>query len=213
MKNLGKTIDRLISIDQGLEKSLKPIKNKWKRWPKRTMNYWAELLEVLNSDDLMEHPDRDKMSQVLNDAKKRKRPNYSFEVISMHDRIVGPLTGLLADKIRRLDLRSIKIGRDRAEANMTHNLKMQIDVARREQLLEIETKKIWVALRDEFKLWTKPGYYNIKVSTENNILYMVEQLPQPQLVGPGVIKMNPDMLKKFFDFMGMDPPPELFGGK
>lgn len=213
MKNLGKTIDQLILIDKNLEKALKSIKNKWKRYPKRTENYWTELLKLLNSDNLMLHPKRDRMSKVINNVKKRKRPNYSFEVLSKNDRVVGLVTGHLADKVKRLDLRSVQIAKERLEANMTHNLAMQIETVRKDQILEVETKKVWIVLRDHFKLWALPGNYNLKISTENNLVYLVEQSVQPQMTGPGMIKMDPRMIKKFFEFMGMEPPPELFGGK
>ena len=213
MKDLGKTIDKLILIDKDLEKALKPIKNKWKRYPKRTENYWAELLKFLNSSDLMEHPKRDRMSKVINNVKKRKRPNYSFEIISKNDRIVGPVTGHLADKVRRLDLQSVRIAKERLEANMTHNLTMQIETIRKDQILEVETKKVWIALRDHFKLWAKPGNYNLKISPEDNMVYLVEQFTPPQVTGPGMVKMDPVMLRKFYEFMGMEPPPDLFGGR
>lgn len=213
MKNFGKTIDQLILVDKDFEKVLKPLKNKWKRYPKRTENYWTELLNFLNSDNLMTHPKRERMSKILNNTVTRKRLNYSFETISMNDKIIGTIIGHLADKTRRLDLRSIAIAKERVEANMTYNRAMQIKTLRKEQILDIETKELWVNLRDRFNLWAKPGNYNIKISSENNIIYLVEQLVTPQFMNSGVIKMTPELLKKFLDYMGLEPPSDLFGDK
>jgi len=212
MKNLGNVVDQLILIDGNLEKSLKPIKKKWKRYPKKNLSYWKELLTFLNSDDLMKHPDRMKMKEVINEFNKRKRPRYSFETVSSKDMVIGVISGHLADKLRRLDLQSIRIAKELVEANMTHDLELQVRIKRREQILEIETKKIWVSLRDHFDLWDKPGDYNIKISPDN-LLFLVSRMPTiPKFMGPGVVKMDPELLKRFFNFMGMQPPPDLFNG-
>ena len=210
MKSLGKTIDRLIAVDSNLEKVLKPIKNKWKRYPRKTMDYWKELLAFLNTDALRYHPKRMKMHGIINPVDERKRPLYSFEQLSSHDTVIGLIPGNLADKIRQQDLQSIRIAKEHLEADMTHSRDLMAQVIRKEQILEIKTKKLWIDLRDHFNLWDRPGNYNVKIL--KNILYIAEQSTPPQFMGSGVVKMNPDMLKKFLDYMGMEPPPGLFGG-
>ena len=198
MKNLGKTIDKLIQIDNDLEKSLKPIKTKWKRFPKREEYYWTELLTFLNSEKLMDHPEREKMKKVFFNPRKKKSPKYSFEAISEQDTIIGPLIGKLADKIRQLDLRSIRLAKEHVEANMTHDHDKLVTTFRKSQIIDVETRRVWIAIKDHFNLWSKPGNYNFKISRENNIIYLVEQLTPPQISDSGIIKMNPAMLRKFF---------------
>lgn len=212
MKNLGKTIDKLIQIDQNLEKKLKSIKSKWERYPKKTMDYWKELLDYLNSDSLMEHPKRTEMKDIISTKKKEIPIIYSFEKTAPNDKIIGTIPENMADIIRRQDRESVKVAKLHVEANMTHNFGLMAKVIRKEQILEVKTKKLWISLRDHFQLWTKPGSYNIKVSDEN-LLFLVEQVSPPQFVGPGIMKIDPELLKKFFRFMGLDLPPDLSDGE
>ena len=212
MRNLGKTIDSLIRIDPDFEEKLKPIKNKWKRWPNKTREYWAELLEFLNTDPLLKHPHRDEIRNTLNIRRKRKRVLYSFDTLFPSDKIIGNIPDDIADKIRRQDRQSIEIAKTHVEADLTRDMNLMSDLIRREHILEIETKKMWVKLRDHFKLWMTPGSYNIRC--KNGVLFLVmPQEKQPQYVKPGVIKVDPVMLKKFFRYMGLDLPPDLEGGK
>lgn len=211
MKNLGKTIDSLIRIDPEFEDTLKPIKNKWKRWPNKTSVYWAELLEFLNRDSLLKHPQRDKIRNTLNTKKKSKHLLYSFETIISGDKVIGPIPGNIADKIRKQDRRSIEIAKLRVEADLTHNMELMATLIRKEYVLEIETKKMWVLLRDHFNIWLTPGSYNIR--NKDGVLFLVMPVNnQPQYIKPGVIRINPEMLKNFFRYMGMDLPPDLEKG-
>ena len=210
MKNLGRTIDRLLKIDSDLGKDLKPIKNKWKRYPNKTEDYWKELLDFLNTDTLMQHPKRTEMRNVLY-KRKRVSSTYSFERLTSQDSVIGVIPGNLADRIRRRDLQSIRLAKQHLEANMTHNISLMAQVMRKEQILEIGTKKLWVDLRDHFQLWKRPGNYNIKLS-EYGVLYLVEPMSSTQFIGPGMIRMDPKILKKFFKFLGIEPPPDLSNG-
>jgi len=211
MKNLGKAIDSLIQIDPGFEEKLKPIKNKWRRWPDKTTKYWAELLEFLNTDSLISHPQRDKIKNAVNTNRKRKRVLYSFDTLLPNDQIIGNIPGNIADKIRKQDRRSIDIAKLRVEADLTRDLDLMSELVRRDHVLDIETKKIWLYLRDYFNLWKKPGSYNIR--NKNGVLFLVVQKQsQPaHYVKPGVIKVDPVLLKKFFRYMGLELPPDLEG--
>jgi hypothetical protein len=89
---------------------------------------------------------------------------------------------------------------------------MAAEVSRRETQLDILSKKIWMALKDHFQLWSSPSTFNIKVH-DGNILVVVEQnhssIP-PSFVGPGLVKMDPSTLKQFLHFLGslgIEPPP------
>lgn len=211
MKNLGKAIDLLIQIDPNFEEKLKPIKNKWRRWPSNTTKYWAELLEFLNTESLMGHPRRDQIRNAINTKKSSKRKLYSFETLLQNDRVIGNIPGNIADKIRKQDRRSIEIVKLRVEADMTRNIDLMAELIRKDHILEIETKKMWVSLRDHFKLWKQPGSYNIRSKDGVLFLVMPQQVNPPQYVKPGVIKVDPTMLKKFFRYMGIDLPPDLEG--
>ena len=210
MRNLGKAIDSLIQIDPAFEGKLKPIKNKWRRWPDKTTEYWAEVLEFLNHESLVNHPQRNEIKDAINTKRRRKRELYSFETLLSSDVVVGPIPGNTADKIRKQDRKSIEIAKARVEAEMTRDFDLMSELIRRDSILDIETKKIWVALRDHFKLWQKPGSYNIRSS--NGVLFLVAPQASPaRFVKPGVISVDPALLKKFFRFMGMDLPPDLEG--
>lgn len=210
MKNLGKAIDILIGIDPAFEEKLKPIKNKWRRWPAKTTQYWAELLEFLNTDSMLQHPQRDRIKSAISGTpRKYKRKLYSFETVLPSDTIIGNIPGDLADKIRRQDRKSIEIAKMRVEADLTRDADLMADLIRKDQILDIETKKIWVTLRDHFNIWKKPGNYNIR--SKDGVLFLVIQNQAAQYVKPGVIKVDPALLKKFFRYMGLDMPPDLEG--
>lgn len=210
MKNLGKAIDLLIQIDPDFEERLKPIKNKWRRWPDKTTKYWAEVLEFLNTDSLMKHPQREKIRNAVNAKKNRKCKLYSFDTILPNDKIIGNIPGDVADKIRKQDRRSIEIAKLRVEADLTRDYDLMAELTRRDHILDIETKKIWLFLRDHFNLWQRPGNYNIR-SKDGVLFLIIQQNQQAQYVKPGVIKLDPALLRKFFRYMGIDLPPDLEG--
>lgn len=209
MKNIGRTIDTLIRIDPDFGRKLKIIKSKWKRWPQKTSDYWAELLEYLNTSNLRNHPKREMIRRALNPKKSKKQVLYSFEDVGRNDVIVGPVPEDWADKIRKQDRRYIEIAKLRLEAEMTHNTALMIDLVRKDNILEIETKKMWVDLRDHFDLWAKAGSYNIR-NKEGTLFMVASQLNHPQILKPGLIKVTPEIMREFYRFMGYDElPPGL----
>lgn len=214
MKNLGKTIDRLIKVAPNLEKKLVQIKNKWEKHPSKTDDCWKELLKYLNSGNLMNHPKRDEMKDILNSKKKRTQEVYSFESVHSNDIIIGIIPENIADIVRRHDRRSIRTAKLRVEASLTKNEKLMAQVFRKEMLLEISTKNLWIKIKDHFDLWTKPVTHSIK--SKNNLLVLVEQgHPPPQILGQGVVKMDSTTFKNFLRFLGIDHispeqlPPEI----
>ncbi len=211
MKNLGKTIDILMRIDPNFREKLKPIQNKWRRWPAKTTEYWAELLEFLNTEPMINHPYRNEIRDAINTKNKRKRVLYSFDTILPGDQSIGNIPGNIADKIKRQDRQSIDIAKLRVEAEMTQNMDLMSDLVRKDYILEIETKKIWVKLRDLFKLWKRAGNYNLR--SKNGVLFLVIQINQSpaQNVIPGTMKVDPAFLRKLFRYMGLDLPPDLKG--
>jgi len=211
MKNLGKTIDKLIEMDPNLEKKLGRIKKKWERFPSKTNDYWRELLDYLNSDTLSEHPKRDKMKDILNPKKKNKREVYSFESVHPSDVILGSLPENIADIVRKHDKQSIQAAKLRVEANLTRNVELMAQVLRKEMLLDINAKKLWVKIKDHFNLWDKSISHTIK--SKEGLLVLVEPgaSSTPLIVSPGVVKMDTNTFKNFLRFLGIDQshiPPE-----
>jgi hypothetical protein len=209
MKNLGKTIDRIIKVDPDLEEKLVSIKNKWKRSPSKTINYWNELLALLNANP--EHPKRLEFKNIISPRKKvDKKQLYSFEEILPTDRNIGALPEGISDIIKRHDRQSIEVAKLRVEAGLTRNETLLAEVYRKEVLLDINSKKIWLAIKDHFNLWNKPtGNYSIK--KYNGLLVLIEPAKQgmpPAFLGPGIVKMDHDTLKQFMRYLGMDVPPE-----
>jgi len=211
MKNLGKAIDRLIEMDPNLEKMLGRIKKKWERSPSKINDCWRELLDYLNSDSLSRHPKRDKMKDILNSKKKSKREVYSFELVHPSDIVLGSLPGDIADIVRRHDRSSIQAAKLRVEAHLTRNVELMAQVLRKELLLDINAKKLWVRLKDHFNLWNKSVNHTIK--SKDGLLVLVEPIisSTPTIVSPGVVKMDNSTFKSFLRFLGIDQnqiPPE-----
>jgi len=204
MKSLGKTIDRLIKIDPGLEKDLIRIKNKWMRNPSRTTYYWKELLTYLNTGDLIIHPKRQEMKDVLNPKKKQEKKLYSFSPMENDEVLVGTIPENMADLIRRHDRYSIRVAKMRVEATLTGDAALTTEVIRKESLLEINTKKIWAMLRDQFNLWsnTAPCFIRIK----NNLLVVVSKKSISNPLS-NLVNMDPDTFKSFLRFLGLNNPP------
>lgn len=210
MKNLGKTIDRILKIDPDLEGKLIPIKNKWKRYPSKSLNYWKELLTFLNSNP--EHPKRLEIKNIISPKKKVGiKQLYSFDEALPTDRSIGAIPEGISDIIKRHDRQSIEVAKLRVEASLTRNEALLSEVARKEVLLDINSKKIWLAVKDHFHLWNKPtGNYSIK-RDNYGLLLLVEPAKQgmpPSFLGPGIVKMDYDTLRQFMQYLGMDTPPE-----
>jgi len=209
LKNLGRTIDQLIKIEPSLEEKLSQIKDKWKRSPAKAMAYWKELVEYLNSEPIVKnHPRWAEMRDVVVPKKRtQKKVLSSFDILLPTDTVVGIIPEHIADKIRRQDIKAIKSAKMRLEAGMTKNIDLLADVNRRELLLEIGTKKVWVALKDHFALWSKPISHIIK-RQEDGLFVLVELPPTSpaHFLGPNMVKMDPDTMKNFFKFLGLNPP-------
>jgi len=209
LKNLGKTIDRIIKVDPALEDKLSSIKTKWKRYPSKAMDYWKELIDFLNSDPLMGHPHRSEIKEILNPKRRpRRRHLYSFEPVNQTDKVIGIIPENIADVVRRHDRTTIEVSKLHMEANMTRNIDLIAEVSRKETLLDITSKKIWLELRDYYQLWANPA--NMSIKCHENFLVVVEQTQSnisPSIMGPGLVKMDPITLRQFLQFLnGMEPP-------
>jgi len=222
LKNLGRAIDRIIKIDPNLEEKLTSIKSRWKKYPSRTMNYWKELIDFLNSDPLRAHPKRQEIKAVINTKPKAVRPHlYSFDPVTPGDTILGVIPENLADHIRKYDRQAIEIAKMTVEASMTKNTAMFIEAHKLETLLDFKVKKTWIELKDTLKLWDK---INVSFSIKKNGSVLVITSPNqtaampfmgggnqlqsnnPFISGPGIVKMDESTLRQFMRFLGMEPP-------
>lgn len=216
MKNLGKTIDRLIKVDPELESNLLPIKNKWKRYPSKTTAYWQELLDFINSEPIKQHPKRDAFRTIITSRRTVPKQLYTFEEATKGDKIVGIIPEHLADMIRCHDRKAVSLAKKQVVANMTRNYSLMADISRLETLMEISTRKIWLGLKDHFQLWDKPIPFTIKQF--ENALYLIEQPQAKQVVGSGhmitpngIVPMDPNTLRNFLRMIGGDLPPSPDG--
>jgi len=224
MKSLGKTIDRILKLDPGLESMLIPIRNKLKRYPTRETIYWKELLKILNSGNFLRHPQREKIRNILSPQRKLEKPVFSFDETGSIDRILGVIPENISDKIRRYDHNCVKMAKNRVEAGMTRNSEMLEKLSRKEALMELDLKKIWIEIKDCFGIWSHSGHIFIK--RKGPLLVLTELIqnqfspdgrppdkqhpPTPNGPGPGFFQVDPNTLRRFFDFLNLKPPPGIF---
>ena len=84
--------------------------------------------------------------------------------------------------------------------------------------LDICQKRLWNRLKDHFDLWDKEGrLYSVR--KKGPLLVLTEpNIPPPPNSGMGgsgnppmgLISMSPEVLRNFFRFMNIDPPPGMF---
>lgn len=200
MKNLGKAIDHIIKIDPSLQEKLILIKNKWKKYPSKAVNYWQELLDYLNNNQILNAEKKNEIKNYLTKKTRKKTPLYSFEEIIDSDKILGVIPENIADKIRRHDRRAIEIAKMKIEAEITKDQKLRSFVTKNEDLLDINSKKIWVELKDNFQLWDR-ATSNLQIKKNKGILILVETVSFLELK-PGIIKMNETTLRQILQYLG-----------
>ena len=202
MKNLGLTIDRIIQVDPALKPTLTSIKLKWKKSPSKVMNFWQELIDFLNTPDLLDHPKRDELKSIVASRPRPSRCFYTFEHILATDRIVGFIPEHLSDQIKKYDRRVVDLAKKDVEATMTKNTNLMAYLHRQNFLLRIKYQRLWLALKDFFELWKNFSNYNIKV--KGTALVLVDSksdLPVP--VKNQIPKIDITNIKKFLDYLGM----------
>jgi hypothetical protein len=209
MKNLGRTIDQIVKLDPALENRLIPIKNRYKRYPSKTLDYWKDLLNVLNSDDLMTHPKRLEIRNILMPAKRVEKKVNSFDDITPNDKVLGVLPENIADRIRRHDRIFIEISKQHTEAVLTKNIKLITSLSRRNAKQEIQLKKIWFDIKEHFGLWDCECQYSIK-KKDNILVLAITQEQNGPTPGPGprpggMVMMDPDNFKNFLRMLGINP--------
>ena len=222
MKNLGRTIDRILKIDPDLQAQLAPIKNKWKRYPKREMSYWKQLVDVLNTEDMIKHPDREKIRDVVITKRKPARRKYTFKEVPKNEKVIGIVPENIADRIRRYDRASIEMAKKNIEARMTSNIEMIPALQRENERIELQHRKVWFDLKDHFRLWQwdQAASFFIRINKGSLVVTIQREgspTPPPN-VGPNdpimaFLRVDPELMKRFFKHFGIDPPPGLFSGE
>jgi hypothetical protein len=208
MRNLGYTIDKILKVVPSLEGQLLPIKSKWEKYPSRTSKYWKELGDTLNT--IKDHPRWSEIKNIVLAKRKPVKKLCSFELPARNEKVIGIIPENMADRIRRHDRATIEVSKKRLEASMTRDMGLMAVVMRKDNAMEIDMKKIWLELKDHFKLWDKPASYGIRKQDPFLILVSIPDNPFQMMPGSnaqhGIMRMDPDMLKKFLDMMGMEPP-------
>jgi len=202
MKNFGYTIDRLIKLDPNLKPTLSELKQKWQKRPSKVDSYWKKLLDYLNSPVIKEHPERNKIKDIISKPRARKDYSSCFTGIAPNETSIGIIPENLSCRISKHNRKTILLARDSAEFRLTGNPSLMYKISRRGSLLHIESAKIWVELKDHFRLWENNNSYGIRIKQGVLVLVEIEQRKAPSGIIPfnpsGIIPFNPDLLKKLF---------------
>lgn len=220
MKHLGKAIDAILAIEPDLCGQLLPIKGKWERYPSREMKYWKDLLTVLNSSEMLQHPKREQIKGVLV-PKRKPETRTSFEDAPPNESVVGVIPEPIADKIRKYDRQTIDLSVRHMKARMTHDIAQIPLLLRTNERIDLQKRNLWFKIKDHFDLWQWDMTTSFFIRKKNGVLVLTVRKdgggqapsgPEGQ-GGPfvGLIKMDPDTLRNFFRQMGLEPPPGLFG--
>jgi hypothetical protein len=217
MKNLGKTIDQILKIEPNLEAQLIPIKIKWKKYPGRVMVYWGDLIKILNAEIGPEHSKRLEIQRVLTLKRKIAKKTYTFEPPTENETVVGVIPEPIECRIKKYDRIQIDIAKAGLEAKLTHNNEMIISLIRRADLVDLQQKKLWTELKDHFQLWATEGpvSFFIRQRKDGCLILTAIRLMQPCSHTPQqgqendsfLMRLDPEVLKRFFKFLNIQPPP------
>ena len=214
MKNLSKTVDRILKIEPALEVQLLPIKMKWEK-THRNEYYWKQLLSILNTEIPPIHPKRSLIQNIFISRKKVQKKLYTFESPSPLEIVIGVIPEYLESRIRHQDRLQVEYAKISLEAKLTHNRPLMVEIIKKTEKLEIAQKKIWMEIKDYFKLWDIEIATSYFIRSQGTILTLTS-IALGGSRGPGFdspegyfIKMDGDMLKKFYRMMNITPPPGL----
>lgn len=213
MKNLSKTVDRILKIEPSLEALLIPIKIKWDKGP-RKMIYWKQLFKILNSEIPKTHPKRFEIQNIFSVKKSSvKKKLYTFEFPSLNETVIGTIPEHLEGIIRRNDRMKIKHAKQILEAKLTHNDVLMVEANKQSEKLEIEEKKIWFNIKNYFNIWkvNVPTSFFIREKEGLLVLTAIDYPSGPIMGSPDtpdsfVIRMNNDIFKKFLKYLNDFPP-------
>jgi len=224
MRNLSKTIDRILKIEPNLEGFLTPIKEKWDKGPKRTA-YWKQLFKILNSEISPTHPRRGEIQNMfMQKSRKIPRKTYTFENPSPVETVVGIIPEFMESQVRKNDRMQIDLAKLAIEARLTHNEDLMIEVNRRTEKLDISQKKIWFDIKNYFNVWKVSIPTSFFIRSKGSLLALTSVRINPAQMGnlssnpegfpeSYMIRMDNETLKKFLKYLNISPPPGLSEGE
>ena len=219
MKNVSKTVDRILKIEPTLDALLVPIKIKWEKTHRNEL-YWTKLMKVLNSEIIPGHPKRTQIQSLLAPRKKPPKKLYTFEIPGSTESIVGPIPEHIEGRLRRLDHLQVEYAKMATGARMTHNEPMLMDLTKKFEKLDIDQKRLWWEIKEHFNLWSVGSSTSFFIRYKEPLLVLTSERilggpgNGPGPVGPSnpsgegfFVKMDSDMLRKFFRSLNIPPPP------
>jgi hypothetical protein len=217
LRNLAKTIDKILNIYPNLEDQLLPIKLLWVKNHRNL--YWEKLLNVLNSKIDINDSRRLQIQNVLNPKKRIPKILNTFEPPTPLETIIGVIPENIGSQLRKYDRLQVSYAKITIEAKMTHNRAMLIDVMKKTEKLEIAQKKLWMEVKDHFNLWDVDNPSSFFIRSQGPVLVLTTIKLGGQGRGPGgiphdpsegfFIKMDGDTLKKFFRYINTPLPPGI----
>ena len=219
MRNLSKTVDRILKIEPTLNVLLVPIKLKWEKTHRNEL-YWNKLMSVLNSEIVPGHPKRVQIQSLFASRKRPPKKLHTFEIPKSTESIVGTIPEHLEGRLRRLDHLQVEYAKRATEARMTHNGPMLIDLTKKFEKLDIDQKRLWWEIKEYFNLWDVGTTTSFFIRYKEPLLVLTSEkinggpgnglepinLPNPS--GEGYfVKMDSDMLRKFFRSLNIPPTP------
>jgi hypothetical protein len=220
MKNIVKTIERILAVEPDLDKQLNPIKTKSEKYPGKKNYYWTQLLKILNDEIPQDHPKRSEIKNILNEKKPAKKVLQTFETPTKIETIVGIIPEHLEGKLRKYDRCQIDLAKRSIEAKLVHDEENMIDVVRKMEILELKQRKIWTELKDYFKLWGPDGASTYLIRKKDSVLVLTKVNNDRSqglfdAIGggsDGIMRLDPDMIKRFLRGLlppqsGLLPPP------
>lgn len=100
MRNLSKTVDRILKIEPSLQDQLMPIKIKWDKGSRKAP-CWKQLLKVLNDLVPVDHPKRKDIQNIFVPKRGIPKKLYTFEPPSPLESVIGPIPEHLDSGIRK----------------------------------------------------------------------------------------------------------------
>jgi hypothetical protein len=160
LKNLSKTVDKILAIEPTLSDKLLPIKEKWEKSARKV--YWKQLLTILNTEVPAQHPHRLEIKKLFLSKKSYKKHFYTFDPIGSNENIIGTIPENLECKFKKYDLIGINLAKKAMEAKMTKNKELMITINKAGENLDIKQRKLWIELKNYFNLWGISSTYLIR---------------------------------------------------
>jgi hypothetical protein len=211
MRNLSKTVDRILKVEPSLGDQLLPIKSKWEKSNRSV--YWRQLIRILNTTITAAHPKHQEIRNIFYVQKSHVRTRYTFETPAPSETVMGVIPEDLECRLRKFDRQQIALAKKAIEAQMTHDETAINEVAKQHEKLDLKQRQVWSALKDRFKLWeiNEPCSFFIRI--RDSLLVLTSQKSQQHFGPVKRIPVDGDSIQRFLKMLGLSPdgpPPEGF---